>query len=321
MVGPDLYYALVQEDGPIEWGTFVAFLLAGALWGRRAFRAPSARAAAGALGVALFCAFAAGEEISWGQRLTGLRAPEFFLANNAQQETNLHNLASQDVRELTMALVLGAGIVALPLALAPAFAGALALHLLYPLPFTGELVEWLLGMLLLVAAFARPVGWTVAIVRAGVAVVLVCALSLVATRAAVGRRGDPAVIAQARDETARLAQDFVAVAGIRGAAPTHCDTHARLFGFVHDGGIPELRQGRFAAHAATDGERERRRHFLDPWNQAYWVRHACDDDGRESAFLYSFGPNRRRDSGRFALGGDDVGTYLLHTTAGDTPSS
>ncbi|MFV0375795.1 MAG: hypothetical protein ACK5JD_00675 [Mangrovibacterium sp.] len=36
--------------------------------------------------------FAAGEEISWGQRIFGIESSEFFLQNNKQAETNLHNL-------------------------------------------------------------------------------------------------------------------------------------------------------------------------------------------------------------------------------------
>jgi hypothetical protein len=311
-----LPYALVQEDGPVEWATFLAFVAAAGLWARRARRVTGARATAASLVVALFCVFVAGEEISWGQRLLGLRAPAFFLAGNAQQETNLHNLASNRAREAAMALVLGACIVGLPRTFAPAAAAVLALHLLYPLPFTGELVELALGMLLLLAALPRPVAWTAALVRAGAVGALVVVLSLVATRAAVARRGDPAVVARTRRETLLLAKDFVATARSRGEAPTRCDTHVRLFRLASAGDMPELWRGRFATHAATPGERERRQYFLDPWDQSYWVRHACDDNGRESAFLYSFGPNRRRDSGPFRLGGDDVGTYLLRAATG-----
>lgn len=36
--------------------------------------------------------FAAGEEISWGQRILGIETPEFFMDKNLQNETNLHNL-------------------------------------------------------------------------------------------------------------------------------------------------------------------------------------------------------------------------------------
>ena len=36
--------------------------------------------------------FGAGEEISWGQRIFGIESSDFFKQNNAQQETNLHNM-------------------------------------------------------------------------------------------------------------------------------------------------------------------------------------------------------------------------------------
>jgi len=40
----------------------------------------------------LFSVFVVGEEISWGQRIFGIRSSEFFIENNSQGETNLHNL-------------------------------------------------------------------------------------------------------------------------------------------------------------------------------------------------------------------------------------
>jgi len=42
--------------------------------------------------LAVFFFFAAGEEISWGQRIFHIQSGEFFLEHNAQGETNLHNL-------------------------------------------------------------------------------------------------------------------------------------------------------------------------------------------------------------------------------------
>lgn len=40
----------------------------------------------------VFSFFVAGEEISWGQRIFHVQSSEFFKKNNAQAETNLHNL-------------------------------------------------------------------------------------------------------------------------------------------------------------------------------------------------------------------------------------
>ena len=53
-------------------------------------------------------------------------------------------------------------------------------------------------------------------------------------------------------------------------------------------------------------EQSRLRFFLDPWNNPYWVRHVCKR-GREHVYIYSFGPNRMRDSTKEALFEDDIG--------------
>lgn len=42
--------------------------------------------------VAVAAFFIAGEEISWEQRIFNVESPEFFQVNNAQQETNIHNM-------------------------------------------------------------------------------------------------------------------------------------------------------------------------------------------------------------------------------------
>ena len=79
----------------MEWATF-ASLLGLAIFLFRRLRLQdisypkSVRAAM--LGLALLCLLAAGEEISWGQRLLGLETGEAFRKLNYQGETNLHNL-------------------------------------------------------------------------------------------------------------------------------------------------------------------------------------------------------------------------------------
>jgi len=47
---------------------------------------------------ALLFFLAAGEEISWGQRIVGWASGDFFAANNYQGETNLHNLKVGEMR-------------------------------------------------------------------------------------------------------------------------------------------------------------------------------------------------------------------------------
>lgn len=46
----------------------------------------------GILGLTLLFFFGAGEEISWGQRIFNVESSQYFLENNAQGETNLHNM-------------------------------------------------------------------------------------------------------------------------------------------------------------------------------------------------------------------------------------
>lgn len=89
------------EDGPVEWATAVALFVAAGVSAWTAFRPGGGRHwlhRATWIGLTLVCFFAAGEEISWGQRLLGVASPEFFLQHNAQRETNLHNLVVGGVK-------------------------------------------------------------------------------------------------------------------------------------------------------------------------------------------------------------------------------
>src|SRR5690606_5826178 len=53
--------------------------------------------------------FGAGEEISWGQRILNIESTEFFQKNNAQGETNLHNLVVGEtkINKLIFGTILG----------------------------------------------------------------------------------------------------------------------------------------------------------------------------------------------------------------------
>ena len=57
---------------------------------------------------------------------------------------------------------------------------------------------------------------------------------------------------------------------------------------------------------------EQRAEFLiDPWNHPYWIRSRCAKRGfKRRVFVYSFGPNRKRDSTQWELLEDDVGAYV-----------
>ena len=91
---------------------------------------------------------------------------------------------------------------------------------------------------------------------------------------------------------------------------TRCNIHKRLYTFMRDYKQPYLARGEFARLVSARGDDTRARYLLDPWNSPYWVRRKCKR-GRAVAFVYSFGPNRRRDSTEWELGGDDIGAYFI----------
>jgi hypothetical protein len=95
LAGPEwLPLSWTREDGPLEWTGFASFLAGSVLafaaaWRLRPARRPAVAAAV--LGTVLL--FAAGEEISWGQRVFEVDTPEVLVDSNEQDELNLHNLA------------------------------------------------------------------------------------------------------------------------------------------------------------------------------------------------------------------------------------
>jgi hypothetical protein len=106
-----LFRMYTNEDGPIENLTVVALLGGAWVCFRRArrlrHRRPTLFVAATVLLGVLYVG-AAGEELSWGQHFVGFGTPEFFRQNNAQHETNLHNLVVKDVK--INRLVFGTGL-------------------------------------------------------------------------------------------------------------------------------------------------------------------------------------------------------------------
>lgn len=103
----------VVEDGLVEWLTVAGLLFAFFVCLSRFFKLLRKRTwwfltVTFLLGIFLF--FAAGEEISWGMRILGIKPSEFFEKNNAQAETNLHNLVVNGVKinKLVFSIILTA---------------------------------------------------------------------------------------------------------------------------------------------------------------------------------------------------------------------
>ena len=307
------YSELVQEDRFVEWWTALLFASAGLAFAVGAWRGRRLLDA----GVALFCLAAAGEEISWGQRILGFVPPETFLERNAQQEANLHNLVEPFGQpKWTLVVILVAyGVLAplvartragrrlaerlggtvVPGALAVWFAAAAAILAWYPVRFTGEWVEALAGALFLLAAPVNA-SW-------GAGAALASALlAFVAQEAGARRRARPELVACAAAEVRALLADVVADSGSSVVAGGG-RLHRRLHTLWRIGDLSPDHAVRFRAAScdqpATD--LQRRRFGVDPWGTAYWVE-AVREDGARRVTVYSFGPNRRRDE----RGGDDV---------------
>ncbi len=339
-VSQDFYYLSAQEDEYLEWGTFWAFIFAAAVfvlagvWQRRA---------TGDLpwfqfGVALFCVVVAMEEISWGQRVFAYRPPVYFLEHNFQQELNFHNVMSTSLRKLAVkGVLLGYGallpllalipevkkllsraaIVPPPVALAPSFVAAYVFYESYPWSLTGEWVELMMGLGFLFTAIAAALAFRgkdapghalsrplVAVVAGWLLVIGVGVANGYLSRTARGAA--PGVIESARGELEALKRDFLG-----GEVKTRCNRHRRLYTFKEKYDQDALLEGEFARLTAQGLPDERAEFFLDPWNSPYWIRDRCDSDKkRRIVFVYSFGPNRRRESSRWEILGDDVGTVV-----------
>lgn len=101
-----------REDGPVEYAGFAAFLGASVLAfvaASRIRRAHRLAFASAVLGAVLFVA--AGEEISWGQRLFGTETPAVLVDGNRQDELNLHNIDGLQQKAIIAQLaVAGAGV-------------------------------------------------------------------------------------------------------------------------------------------------------------------------------------------------------------------
>ena len=84
-----------KEDGFAEYGTAILLFCSSILLFSRFFNLFKHKKGFWKLGIffmAVIFLFGAGEEISWGQRIFNVESSDYFLDNNAQGETNLHNM-------------------------------------------------------------------------------------------------------------------------------------------------------------------------------------------------------------------------------------
>lgn len=108
LLSKDFYVQFVEEDGPIELATSLAYFLAFLVtvpitlkFHRRQHRIFALLY--GLLGLGFL--FVSGEEISWGQRYIGFQSPEFFGTYNLQSEVTLHNLVHGQIVHIVYAVI------------------------------------------------------------------------------------------------------------------------------------------------------------------------------------------------------------------------
>ena len=103
---PPLLTWITREDSAAESISAICYLLAAGIffveWAQGGFRNIFV------LGYALLFLMVGGEEISWGQRIIGMKTPEVLADLNVQRETNLHNIdgIQQHVRKVGLLVVL-----------------------------------------------------------------------------------------------------------------------------------------------------------------------------------------------------------------------
>ncbi len=355
---------LMWEDAWGEWATFFAFLFAGLIGSKtlfaryrqwtgsgREFFQPSQCAL---LTLSAFCLLAAGEEISWGQRLLGLRPPELFQELNFQQELNFHNilhyLFSPRLIVLFICIVYG---VLLPVATMilpgpraaerPNLAVAFAPHpvlvfwftvtgIVYwfrPVYMSTEAAELMLGLLLLSDVYLKthaPDSRSKAVPRTrSIGIALILGLPLL-----LGGMVNPIIdpilygpdqprVEQATEELQLMANDLLENEWINPSVATDGDLYdSRIYYAVNQQWLYFDETGNYFNKRdiqIDQGEVTRLNYFLDPWNNAYWIRM----QGTQPVMLYSFGPNRRLDTiladevgvpSREQIIGDDIGVWL-----------
>lgn len=339
------YYLSIQEDQIIEWMSFWAFFIAGGVYLKAAYRQYNVMSKFPwfLIAVSLFCFFVAMEEISWGQRLLGYRPSAYFLEQNFQQEFNIHNVVDSYLRVLALKIViLGFGVVLpavylipatrrlcwkmaiipAPIFLAPAFIVTYCLYEVYPWKFSGELVELMLGLGFVFSATAivsffksqtgrRPfLSLSIIVVMSAIVI-----LSIIMTFASQVRLSNqPELVEVTKKEVIALGNDFRKAMRLALEPITHCKLHNRIYAHVEKYQIYGLYGGYFQDLIKQGLSEERAQFFIDPWNTAYWIRQTCDSEQKKvKVFIYSFGPNRRRDSDPWEIKGDDIGIPIYES--------
>ncbi len=156
--GQDAFMEYLKEDGLVENLTALFLISTSGVAVFRCFRIPAEYKTLRLITwitLAVLFFFATGEEISWGQRIFNWKTSEFFDSNNAQHETNLHNLVVGGVKinklvfSQLMGIVLGFYFILLrPLAMKSRFINRLVNNFSVPLPRWNHVIALVVSLIL-----------------------------------------------------------------------------------------------------------------------------------------------------------------------------
>lgn len=322
------YTRFMQPGGRGAWIAFWALAVSAVLAFARVRRAPFGERIL-LCAVGLVCVVLAGDAISWGQRVLGYLPPRAFL-DRGLQDVGLRAWLAPIVspRWLTSALALAYG-VALPLfawqqwlppgiaphrGLVPWFAAVAGIELLYPFQYAGGAADLLLALALLADASLRERPAAHFAVAAQCAALIAGAISPVLQERALAR-GNAVAVQAAREELKEIAEDLKGPPALRGPLFYKTFIHKQILSAVRARYVAFGKDSRYLG----DGTDERRRWFLDPWNNPYWLLYQSNGTFWGRLLIYSFGPNGRRDSllesiprkgDEVPVSGDDVGVIL-----------
>ena len=200
----------------------------------------------------------------------------------------------------------------------------------YPLEYSGEIVELMFAFCFIFSAMdylqqtgfdfgrqiARIKGFAVpkSLVAMALAVVVIGAGAAGGAISRSDKTADPELLRMAKVESTAIAEDLLWL--IKNQQPgarsvTQCQMHTRLYSYVIGRRYQRMNEGNYHALTQSGLPEERAKFFIDPCNSPYWIRQYCNEDRTESRiYVYSFGPNRKRDSARHNIDGDDIGVII-----------
>ena len=224
------------------------------------------------------------------------------------------------------------GIIAAPASLIPSFLATFLILLWYPWQFTGELIELVLAFGFAFMALDKNSQNGVHFTDQGVKreeatllkqIVLTWMVILVigwsgAWFSQVSRSVDTELVAMAEAEVLAISRDFSSLARDHNDEfPISCRLSKRVYTYIEAFGVQRMRQGNYVALTQQGLSEERAEFFIDPWNAPYWVGLRCskgegsDIVNQLHVSVYSFGPNRRRESTEMEFRPDDIGQQFM----------